>query len=103
MDDEEEGYVPDYAETVKRLQAAARNELLPLPGVSKEDLEDPQRLVVEGIIDRTEANEAAQKKRKVYILLKHSLGVCFPFSCLSLDMISVFPLSLANEEIKYNC
>lgn len=74
VDNQAEGYVPDYAETIKRLQAAARDELLPMPGVSKEDLEDPQRLVVEGIIDRTEANEATQKKRKVPLLLKCSPG-----------------------------
>ncbi|PKI79164.1 hypothetical protein CRG98_000456, partial [Punica granatum] len=70
VDNEAEGYVPDYAETIKRLQAAARNELLPMPGVGKEDLEDPQHLVAEGIIDRTEANEAAQKKRKMLTLEK---------------------------------
>ncbi|KAK4785376.1 hypothetical protein SAY86_002065 [Trapa natans] len=70
LDDEAEGYVPEYADTIKRLQAAARNELLPMPGVGKEDLEDPQRLVVEGIIGRTEANEAAQKKQKLMALEK---------------------------------
>ena len=68
IDYEEEGaYVPDYAKTIKQLQAAARKEVLPLPGVGKEDLEDPQNLLVEGIIDRAEANEAAQRKQKVCI------------------------------------
>ncbi|KAG7982007.1 hypothetical protein I3843_04G027300 [Carya illinoinensis] len=65
VDNEAEGYVPEYAETIKRLQAAARNEVLPLPGVGKEDLEDPQKLLVEGVIDRAEANEAAERKRKM--------------------------------------
>lgn len=65
VDNEAEGYVPDYAETIKRLQAAARNQVLPLPGMGKEDLEDPQNLLVEGVIDRAEANEAAERKRKV--------------------------------------
>ena len=69
VDHESEGYVPEYAETIKRLQAAARKEVLPLPGVGKEDLEDPQKLLVEGIIDRAEANEAAERKRKVVIVL----------------------------------
>ncbi|GMY34147.1 pescadillo like [Fagus crenata] len=67
VDHESEGYVPEYAETIKRLQAAARKEVLPLPGVGKEDLEDPQKLLVEGIIDRAEANEAAERKRKMIL------------------------------------
>ncbi|KAI9075541.1 hypothetical protein K1719_042447 [Acacia pycnantha] len=69
VDNEEEGaYVPDYAKTIKRLQNAARKEVLPLPGVGKEGLGDPQNLLVEGIIDRAEANEAAQRKEKMKIL-----------------------------------
>lgn len=71
VNNEEEGaYVPDYANTIKRLQAAARKEVLPLPGVGKEDLGDPQSLLVEGIMDRAEANEAAQKKQKVSCFLR---------------------------------
>ncbi|QCE08181.1 pescadillo [Vigna unguiculata] len=66
--DEEGAYVPDYAKTIKHLQAAARKEVLPLPGVGNEDLEDPQNLVVEGIIGRAEANEAAERKKKMMIL-----------------------------------
>lgn len=65
VDNEAEGYIPEYAETIKRLKAAARNEVLPLPGAGTEDLEDPQKLLVEGIIDRAEANEAAERKRKM--------------------------------------
>ncbi|KAJ1412155.1 Pescadillo [Sesbania bispinosa] len=68
--DEEGAHVPDYAKTIKHLQAAARKEVLPLPGVGKEDLEDPQNLLVEGIIDRAEANEAAKRKQKMMILEK---------------------------------
>ncbi|CAJ1977050.1 unnamed protein product [Sphenostylis stenocarpa] len=66
--DEEGAYIPDYAKTIKHLQAAARKEVLPLPGVGKEDMEDPQNLLVEGIIDRAEANDAAQRKQKMMIL-----------------------------------
>ncbi|XP_059670109.1 pescadillo homolog [Cornus florida] len=58
-------YFPEYAETIKRLQAAARKEVLPMPGVGMENLDDPQNLLVEGIINRTEAIEAAEKKRKM--------------------------------------
>ncbi|CAK9161765.1 unnamed protein product [Ilex paraguariensis] len=70
VDNEAEGYVPEYAETINRLQAAARKEILPILGVGKEDLDDPQNLLVEGIIDRAEAIEAAEKKRKMSILQK---------------------------------
>ncbi|XP_020219449.1 pescadillo homolog [Cajanus cajan] len=66
--DEEGAYIPDYAKTIKHLQAAARKEVLFLPGVGKEDLEDPQSLLVEGVIDRAEANDAARRKQKMMIL-----------------------------------
>ncbi|KAL8097732.1 pescadillo homolog [Apium graveolens] len=67
-------HVPDYAETIKRLQAAARKEILPLPGlVGVEDLENPQNLLDEGIIDRSEAIEVAKRKRKLSILQKQHL------------------------------
>ncbi|CAL5371802.1 unnamed protein product [Camellia sinensis] len=70
VDNEAEGYVPEYAETIRRLQAAARKEVLPMPGLGKEDLDDPQNLLAEGIISRTEAIEAAERKRKMSILEK---------------------------------
>ena len=72
VDNEAEGYVPEYAETIKRLQAAARNQVLPLPSLGMEDLEDPQSLLAEGVIDRAEANEAVERKQKVFALF--SLG-----------------------------
>lgn len=65
VDNDAVGYVPDYAETIKRLQAAAKNQVLPFPGVGEEDLEDPQSLLAEGVIDRAEANKAAERKQKV--------------------------------------
>ncbi|KAJ8775094.1 hypothetical protein K2173_020098 [Erythroxylum novogranatense] len=70
VDNEAEGYVPDYAETIKRWQAAARNEVLPMPSLGKEDLDDPQNLLVEGYINRAEAIEAAERKRKMESLEK---------------------------------
>ncbi|KAL5572778.1 hypothetical protein UlMin_022375 [Ulmus minor] len=70
VDNEAEGYVPEYAETIKRLQAAARNQVLPLPSVGMEDLEDPQSLLAEGVIDRAEANEAVERKQKMMVLEK---------------------------------
>ncbi|GAA0186520.1 RNA metabolism protein [Lithospermum erythrorhizon] len=70
VDNEAEGYVPQYADTIKRLQAAAKKEVLPMPGVGKEDLDNPQNLLAEGVIDRAEAIEAAEKKRKMFQLEK---------------------------------
>lgn len=61
VDNEAEGYVPEYAETIKRLQAAARKEVLPMPGMGIEEFADPQNLLVEGVIDRAEA----EKKKKL--------------------------------------
>lgn len=69
VDNEAEGYVPEYADTIKRLQAAARKEVLPMPGVvGEEELDNPQNLLAEGIIDRAEAIEAAERKRKMSVL-----------------------------------
>ncbi|CAH2072757.1 unnamed protein product [Thlaspi arvense] len=70
VDNEAEGYVPDYAETIKRLQAAARNDVLPLPGVGKDDLEDPQNLLYAGVMSRAEEAEAARTRKKMEELEK---------------------------------
>ncbi|KAG9446352.1 hypothetical protein H6P81_012480 [Aristolochia fimbriata] len=70
VNNEAEGYIPEYAETIKRLQAAAGRQLLPMPGTDKRDLEDPLNLLAEGFIDRTQASEAAEKKRKMLTLEK---------------------------------
>ncbi|KAJ4834192.1 hypothetical protein Tsubulata_018884 [Turnera subulata] len=70
VDNEAEGYVPDYAATIKRLQAAARNEVLPMPGVGKEDTNDPQNLLGESFVSRTEDLVAAEKKQKIAALEK---------------------------------
>ncbi|KAM0943637.1 putative BRCT domain-containing protein [Dioscorea sansibarensis] len=70
VDNEAEGYVPEYAETIKRLKAAAEKQVLPLPGAASDELDNPQNLLVEGVIDRAEAIEAAEKKRKLSMLEK---------------------------------
>ncbi|KAJ0966309.1 hypothetical protein J5N97_027447 [Dioscorea zingiberensis] len=70
VDNEAEGYVPEYAETIKRLQAAANKQVLPLPGLGIHDVDNAQNLLIEGIVDRAEANEAAEKKKKLSILEK---------------------------------
>ncbi len=62
VDNDAEGYIPEYAETIKRLQAAAQSQVLPLPSLGDEDMENS---LVEAIIDRSESNEIADKKRKV--------------------------------------
>ncbi|KAL6003252.1 hypothetical protein ACLOJK_023475 [Asimina triloba] len=66
VDNEVEGYMPEYAETIKRLQAAAKKQILP---IDNPDLDDPQNLLAEGIINRTEAQEAAEKKQKALSLI----------------------------------
>ncbi|KAM0880323.1 hypothetical protein ACQ4PT_033640 [Festuca glaucescens] len=64
VDNDEEGYVPEYAETIKRLQDAAKNKVLPLPGLGDEAQENS---MVEA---RSEYNEMAEKKRKLEMLEK---------------------------------
>ncbi|XP_039131086.1 LOW QUALITY PROTEIN: pescadillo homolog [Dioscorea cayenensis subsp. rotundata] len=70
VDNEVEGYVPEYAETIKRLKASAKEQVLPLPGAGSDELDNSQNLLVEGIIDRAEAIEAEEKKRKLSMLEK---------------------------------
>ncbi|KAE8710030.1 hypothetical protein F3Y22_tig00110328pilonHSYRG01140 [Hibiscus syriacus] len=66
--DETEGYVPDYAKTIKQLQAAAKSDIKPLPGMGNDDLDSSQNMLAEGFINRTEAMEAAEKKRQMKLL-----------------------------------
>ncbi|KAM0901738.1 hypothetical protein ACQ4PT_019771 [Festuca glaucescens] len=64
VDNDEEGYVPEYAETIKRLQDAAKNKVLPLPGLGDEAQEN-------SMVDaRSEYNEVAETKRKLEMLEK---------------------------------
>ncbi|KAJ1699651.1 hypothetical protein LUZ63_008163 [Rhynchospora breviuscula] len=70
VDDEAEGYVPEYAETIKQLQAAAKKNVMPLPELDDQGLTDPQNLLAEGLMDRTQANEAAEERRKLQLLEK---------------------------------
>ncbi|XP_042480753.1 pescadillo homolog [Macadamia integrifolia] len=94
VENEAQGYVPEYAETIKRLQAAARKELLPMPGVDKYDVDDPQTRIVEGIISRTEANEGAKKKLEMSKLEKQYHDE------LNLELQGVqYAASVSNEEV----
>ncbi|KAI3913574.1 hypothetical protein MKW92_045521 [Papaver armeniacum] len=65
VDNKGEGYVPEYAETIEHLKAAANKEVLPMPGFKIENLHDPQRLLAEGIISRTEDIKTAERKLKM--------------------------------------
>ncbi|XP_031503024.1 pescadillo homolog [Nymphaea colorata] len=70
VDNEAEGYVPEYAQVLKQLQAAAKKQVLPMPGT---DDYDPQSLLMEGVAERNEANEAAKKKEELGKLEKQYL------------------------------
>lgn len=70
VDNDAEGYVPEYAEKIKRLQAAAKNEVLPIAGAGTDDLDDPQNLLSEAVMLRVEANDAAERHRKALELEK---------------------------------
>lgn len=70
VDNEAEGHVPEYAETIKRLQAAAKSQVSPMPGLDGQHFDDAQSLLMERVIDRTEAKEAAEKKQELLKLEK---------------------------------
>ncbi|KAL3613995.1 hypothetical protein CASFOL_042069 [Castilleja foliolosa] len=71
VDNEAEGHIPEYAETIERLKNAERKDILPLPGMGKEDLDDPHSLL--DISDRKEAIVAAERKQKMSIKQKQYL------------------------------
>ncbi|GFP85962.1 pescadillo homolog [Phtheirospermum japonicum] len=71
VDNEAEGHVPEYAEVIERLKNAERRDILPLPGMGKEDFDDPHSLL--GVGDRKEAIEAAERKQKMLIKQKQYL------------------------------
>ncbi|KAL3621321.1 hypothetical protein CASFOL_036233 [Castilleja foliolosa] len=71
VDNEAEGHIPEYAETIERLKNAERRDILPLPGMGKEDLDDPHSLL--DISDRKEAIVAAERKQKMSIKQKQYL------------------------------
>eukprot|EP00249_Psilotum_nudum_P022036 c28349_g1_i1 orf=520-2442(-) len=62
VDNEAEGYIPEYAETIKRLQAAAPKYIMPLPGAEDEHYEDPQEFLAAAVARRNEASEALTKE-----------------------------------------
>ena len=75
VDNEAEGYIPDYAQKIKQLQAAARKQVLPVPAVGNEDQDDILDPLLEGIADRVEANKAAERKQKVHLVeVRHTIG-----------------------------
>ncbi|CAM0949343.1 unnamed protein product [Alopecurus aequalis] len=63
VDYDKEGYVPERAEAIKKMQGA-QNQVLPLPGMGEEDQDNS---IVEA---RSEYNEVAEKKRKLEMLEK---------------------------------
>ncbi|KAL9265813.1 Pescadillo-like protein [Drosera capensis] len=70
VDNEAEGYLPEYAAKIKQLQAAARKQVLPMPGTGREDLYDPENLLAEGVLSRKEDIEAEERKKKMKALEK---------------------------------
>lgn len=61
VDEEAEGYMPEYAKTIKRLQAAAKKQLLPMAGIEDQDFNDSQNTLPDAIAYRNEANAATEK------------------------------------------
>ncbi|KQJ98496.1 hypothetical protein BRADI_3g37223v3 [Brachypodium distachyon] len=65
VDNDEVGYTPEFEEKIlKRLRAASKDKVLPLPGLGDEDQDN-------SMVDaRSEYNEVAEKKRKLDMLEK---------------------------------
>lgn len=69
VDNEAVGYIPDYAEKIKQLKAAARRQVIPVPDVGT-DVDDTQNVLLEGVASRVEAKEAAERKQQMLLLEK---------------------------------
>jgi len=61
VDEEAEGYMPEYAKTIKRLQAAAKQQLLPMTGLEYQDINGSQNILPDAIAYRNEANAATER------------------------------------------
>eukprot|EP00252_Welwitschia_mirabilis_P011146 TRINITY_DN2504_c0_g1_i1.p1 TRINITY_DN2504_c0_g1~~TRINITY_DN2504_c0_g1_i1.p1 ORF type:complete len:627 (+),score=164.26 TRINITY_DN2504_c0_g1_i1:273-2153(+) len=64
VDHEAEGYVPEYALTIKRLQEAARKNVLPMPGMEGQEITHSESLLADAIARRNEANVSLEKEKK---------------------------------------
>ncbi|MCO5611122.1 hypothetical protein L7F22_065372 [Adiantum nelumboides] len=62
VDNEKEGYLPEYAETLNRMRTATDGKVLPLPG--DEGLEDSDGLLGSVVANRAETIEEADKNQK---------------------------------------
>ncbi|KAJ7524977.1 hypothetical protein O6H91_17G030700 [Diphasiastrum complanatum] len=62
VNNEAEGHVPEYAEAIKRLQSAARNHLLPLPGTDEPEFEAQQSFLASTVARHSEHAEAAARE-----------------------------------------
>ncbi|ONH89774.1 hypothetical protein PRUPE_8G015700 [Prunus persica] len=86
----------DYFEITERGKAAGINEVLPLPGMEREDLEDPLKLLAEGVINRAEAEAAKEKRKKMkahekqyhHELIMEIQGVTHSSSISNIDNLS---------------
>lgn len=61
VDEEAEGYLPEYAKTIKRLQTAAKQQVLPMAGMEDQAINDSQNILADAIAYRNEANAAAER------------------------------------------
>eukprot|EP01018_Ginkgo_biloba_P003263 Gb_12407 [translate_table: standard] len=106
VNNEAEGYMPEYAETIKRLQAAAKKQLLPMPGMEDQDMNDPQNMLAEAIARRNEANEAVEREREEAViesayqedLAKELQGVPYSASLLGKDVQELQDVSQEEEK-----
>jgi pescadillo protein len=75
VDNDVEGYLPEYAETLKRLQAAASKHLMPLPGAEDADMEQALQLQVAAARRTQDAEETLREKEVCAIRQKCYLHV----------------------------
>lgn len=59
MDNEAEGYLPEYAKTIQHLKSASEKHVLPLPG-TENDIDDGQELEAAAALHRSEMAEAVK-------------------------------------------
>ncbi|KAL2631875.1 hypothetical protein R1flu_016561 [Riccia fluitans] len=90
VDNEVEGYIPEYGETIKRLQASSASHVLPLPGAEDEMVDTSEAAAA---LRRTEAAEITAKEQEAVAmertyteeLVKEMAGVPYSATLQELD------------------
>lgn len=99
MNNEVEGYVPEYAETIERLKASVETVVAPLPGSEEDTYDRLEQLKAAAINRQNERTEAAGKEQvSFHCNFSHMPGL---YSCmLDTELLTIRHLLWLNTKPK---